>query len=103
MTGMNDWPRPVQAFDPRRTLMTTSSKHLEPRWPAMLALLAVGGLRLALPQSLSVGPSWLLLAVVGLLLIPIVWSRLRRMDRLNKVLGYTATSIVTLDMIWSLY
>jgi hypothetical protein len=84
-------------------IMKNPSESIEPRWPAMLALLAVGGLRLALPQSLSVGPSWLLLAVVGLLLIPIVWSRLRRMDRLNKVLGYTATSIVTLDMIWSLY
>ena len=30
-------------------------KHVEPRWAAMLALLAVGGLRLALPESLSVG------------------------------------------------
>src|ERR1700677_4044376 len=83
--------------------MPNTSKYLEPRWPAMLALLAVGGLRLALPESLSAGPDWLLLAVVGLLLIPIVWSRLRGLDRLKKILGYIVTGVFTLDMIWSLY
>jgi hypothetical protein len=79
-----------------------SPNRLEPRWPAMLALLAVGGLRLALPESLSVGPGWLLIAVVGVLLIPTAWARQRGMDNLNKVLGYVLTSIVTVDMIWSL-
>jgi uncharacterized membrane protein len=68
----------------------------------MLALLAVGGLRLALPESLSVGPGWLLIAVVGVLLIPTAWARQRGMDSLNKILGYLLTSIVTVDMIWSL-
>ncbi|MBV8673663.1 MAG: hypothetical protein JOZ33_09540, partial [Acidobacteriaceae bacterium] len=43
---------------------------LEPRWPAGLALLAVGGLRLALPSSLSVGPDWLLLVIVVVLIPP---------------------------------
>jgi hypothetical protein len=33
-------------------------KRLEPRWPAVLALLAVGGLWPALPESLSVGFSF---------------------------------------------
>ena len=83
--------------------MTETPKHLEPRWPAMLALLAVGGLRLALPESLSAGPAWLLIAVVAALMIPTVWARYREMDMLNKMLGYVLTSIVTLDMVWSLY
>jgi len=83
--------------------MTETPKHLEPRWPAMLALLAVGGLRLALPESLSAGPAWLLIAVVAVLMIPTVWARYRKMDLLNKILGYVLTSIVTLDMVWSLY
>jgi hypothetical protein len=69
----------------------------------MLALLAVGGLRLALPESLSAGPAWLLIAVVAVLMIPTVWARYREMDMLNKMLGYVLTSIVTLDMVWSLY
>jgi len=83
--------------------MTEAPKHLEPRWPAMLALLAVGGLRLALPESLSAGPAWLLILVVAVLMIPTVWARYRKMDLLNKILGYVLTSIVTLDMVWSLY
>jgi len=68
----------------------------------MLALLAVGGLRLALPESLSAGPAWLLILVVGVLWIPTAWARYRGMDTINKILGYVLTSIVTLDMVWSL-
>ena len=83
--------------------MTTPTRHFEPRWPAMLALLAVGGLRLALPESLSVGPGWLLIVVIGVLMVPTVWARWHGEDRLNKILGYVLTSIVTIDMVWSLY
>jgi hypothetical protein len=68
----------------------------------MLALLAVGGLRLALPESLSAGPAWLLILVVAILMIPTLWARYRKMDLLNKILGYVLTSVVTLDMVWSL-
>lgn len=76
---------------------------LEPRWPAMVALLAVGSLRLALPAWFSAGPNWLLLAVMVTLLVPTIWAHYCRFDRINKVLGYILTSIVTADMIWSLY
>jgi uncharacterized membrane protein len=69
----------------------------------MLALLAVGGLRLAMPETLSAGPDWLLILVVGVLMIPTIWARFRGMDTLNKILGYVLTSVVTLDMVWSLY
>jgi hypothetical protein len=82
--------------------MTETPIRLEPRWPAMVALLAVGGLRLALPSYLSVGPDWLLIAIVGVLLIPTVWAHYHHLDLLNKVLGYIVTSVVTIDMIWSL-
>ena len=68
----------------------------------MLALLAVGGLRLALPESLSVGPDWLLITVVAVLMIPTEWARMRGLLHLCKVLGYVLTSIVTIDMVWSL-
>jgi hypothetical protein len=81
----------------------TDADRREPRWPAALALLAVGGLRFALPESLSVGPEWLLIAVVLVLIIPLTWARYRGMDRLNQILGYVITSVVTVDMVWSLY
>jgi hypothetical protein len=77
-------------------------RNPEPRWPAALALLAVGGLRLALPENLSVGPDWLLLAIIVALLIPIEAARLAGMPRISRLLGYVGTAIVTLDMIWSL-
>ena len=83
--------------------MANPPEHIEPRWPAVLALLAVGGLRLALPEALSAGPGWLLLAVVAVLLIPTVWARQRGLDRMNQILGYILTSVVTADMVWSLY
>jgi uncharacterized membrane protein len=85
--------------------MTTvkAPARTEPRWPAVLALFAVGGLRLALPESLSAGPGWLLIAIVGVLMLPTVWARRRGRYAVNQVLGYVVTSVVTLDMIWSLW
>jgi hypothetical protein len=76
--------------------------RFEPRWPATVALLAVGVLRLTLPQPLAAGPGWLLIIVVAVLTIPTVWTRLRGLHQVNNILGYTLTSIVTADMIWSL-
>jgi hypothetical protein len=75
----------------------------EPRWPAIVAMFAVGGLRLAMPESLSAGPNWLLLIVVIVLMVPIVLSHRFNSRRMNQVLGYLLSSIVTLDMIWSLW
>lgn len=69
----------------------------------MLALFAVGGLRFALPNTLAVGPDWLILVVVVVLLIPTVTARMRGHHTLNQVLGYLITSVITLDMCWSLY
>ena len=80
----------------------TKPARLEPRWPAVLAFLALGGLRLAVPESLSMGPPWLLIVIIVVMEIPIFWARRQQMDTLNKVLGYLLTSIVTLDMVWSL-
>ena len=35
-------------------------------------------------------------------MIPTAWARQSGLDTLNKILGYVLTSIVTLDIIWSL-
>jgi hypothetical protein len=82
--------------------MSEASRHLEPRWPAMVALLSVGVLFIALPGPLSPGPAWLLITVVAVLLIPTAWARLREFDRLNTIMGHVLSSVVTADMIWSL-
>ena len=78
-------------------------KAAQPRWPAALAALAVGGLYLSLPETLTFGPSWLLLAAVAVLLVPVWIARIRGSFTLNQILGYILLGIVTAAMLWSLY
>ena len=82
--------------------MVSSARTHEPRWPAVVALLAVGSLGWALPDNLSVGPKWLLLVVVIVLLIPTAAAHKSKRLGVNQVLGYLVVSIVTADMLWSL-
>jgi hypothetical protein len=77
-------------------------KRQEPKWPAAIALLAVGCLWLALPERLSVGPGWLLLAIVLALLFPIFLTHRRGLYTLNRILGFVASGVITLAMISSL-
>jgi hypothetical protein len=73
----------------------------EPRWPALVAILAVGGLYLALPATLTVGPRWLFPGIVIALLIPTVISHRTGKHNLNKVFGFTVTGVVTAAMVAS--
>ena len=82
--------------------MATPTNRIEPRWPALVALFAVGGLRLAIPSFLSFGPDWLLLLVVGILVVPTVLARRGGNLKLNEVFGYALNAVVTADMVWSL-
>lgn len=73
----------------------------EPRWPAALAVLAVGGLLLALPNYLTIGPRWFFPVVIGLLLVPTVISHRSGHHHLNKIFGFIVTALVTIGMIGS--
>jgi hypothetical protein len=74
----------------------------EPRWPAVIAVLAAGGIYLALPASLAVGPRWLQPAVVLVLIVPTVITHRRGRRGLNQLLGHALAAAVTLFMVWSL-
>ncbi len=74
----------------------------EPRWPAFVAMLAAGGVYLGLPEPFTVGPSWLLLAVIGILLIPIVVSYHRGHYNVTRFLTFTVNGVITIAMIASL-
>lgn len=74
----------------------------EPRWPAFVAMLAAGGVYLGLPEPFTVGPSWLLLAVVAILLIPIAVSHRRGHYNVTRILTFGANGVITLAMIASL-
>jgi fatty acid desaturase len=74
----------------------------EPRWPALIAILAVGGLYAALPAYLVVGPKWLFFVIVVALLAPTVITHRSGHHQLNRLFGFTVTSVVTLGMIASI-
>ncbi len=78
-------------------------KPAQPVWPAAVAVLAVGGLHLSLPEPLTFGPSWLLLAVVSVLLVPVIVARMRGSFELNQKLGYVLLWVVTAALLWSVW
>jgi hypothetical protein len=85
------------------SVTSSSTRNVEPRWPALVALLGAGALYAALPSSLIVGgPRWLLLAAVLLLLIPAEIAHSRGNHFLNQVIGYILNGVITLAMIGSL-
>ncbi len=79
------------------------SAQAEPRWPAILALLAVAALESALPEQLSLGPGWWLPVVILLVVSLAVAARRRGRHRVNELLGYLGNGLVTLALAWSLW
>lgn len=74
----------------------------EPRWPAFLAMLSAAGVFWALPEPLSLGPGWLLLAVIFVLMIPIVITHSRGYLKITRILTFVALALITVAMIASL-
>ena len=84
--------------------MTAPSDHIdkpEPRWQAVLALFAIGGIYLALPRDLVIGPVWLVPTMIIVLLAPTVVSHRLGRQSLNRTLGIVISGITTLALIGS--
>jgi Protein of unknown function (DUF1345). len=73
----------------------------EPRWPAFVAVIAVGGLYTALPRALILGPRWLFFVVILLMLIPTIISHAMKYHFLDRILGFGVTALVTLALMVS--
>jgi hypothetical protein len=73
----------------------------EPRWQALLALLAVGGIYLALPRAFIAGPKWVLPVFIAVLITPTVMAHRMGKHSLNRVLGIIISSAITLALIAS--
>ena len=73
----------------------------EPRWQAILAFAAVAAIYLALPKTLIVGPTWLFPTLIAVLLVPTVVSHRLGKVSLNRILGFTTSSIITIALIGS--
>jgi hypothetical protein len=82
--------------------MQEKVRRREPRWPAVIALLSIGGLHYALPSALTPGPDWLVLALVVVLVTPAMISTRTGAWRLAQTFGFAASGVVTLALIASL-
>jgi uncharacterized membrane protein len=74
----------------------------EPRWPAFIAMLAASGVYVALPEPLSVGPSWGLFGVTMLLVISTAISHRRGRYDIARILSFAANVFITIAMVVSL-
>ena len=75
------------------------TSRTEPRWPSVIAIIAVVALRFSLPQVLRFGPDWILAPVVGVLLVSTVILHEWRRYRANQILGCILLAVVTAEMI----
>jgi hypothetical protein len=73
----------------------------EPRWQALLAVVAIGAIYLALPKDLIIGPIWLVPGLIIILLIPTVVSHRTGRRSLNRALGILISGITTLALMAS--
>ncbi len=73
----------------------------EPRWPAIITVLASGALYAGLPPSLTVGPRWLMPGIIfALLVAAIVTNHTKRHD-LNHNIGVAEAFVMTVFLAWS--
>lgn len=80
----------------------SESSDTETRWPAAIAVIGLGGSSLALPEDMIPGPRWLVPILILVLLIPTILAHRRGRHRVDVVLGYAISVIVTLALIASL-
>ena len=84
-------------------LSKNRQRAIEPLWPPVMAMLAIGGLYSTLPPSLLGGaPRWLLGAIVLALSVTILIFHYRGDHLLHQRLGYLLNGLVTAAMIFSL-
>jgi hypothetical protein len=66
-----------------------------PRWPGAASLLVIGAVYAVLREDLKVAPSYLLLVLVGVLLVPSLYAQLRGHHHLSHLLGLSLVGLAT--------
>jgi hypothetical protein len=85
-----------------RAVAPASPIDPEPRWHAVVAVLAIAGLQWALPPSLTFGPRFFFPIVVGILLVVLVLTRRSGWHGVNRMVGLATSLVLTIAMIVSL-
>jgi hypothetical protein len=86
----------------RQAADVSEPREPEPRWPAVLAILAAGGLYFVIPAPLRFGQEWLLLVIVAVLLVPTILTYRTGLVRMNRIFAHIVLGILTASMICSL-
>jgi hypothetical protein len=74
----------------------------EPRWPAILAILAAAALHFALPPAMRFGPPWLLSGLV-LVFVMLAWTgRHAGRQRLNAMSGFVILFLLTAGLLYGI-
>jgi uncharacterized membrane protein len=87
---------------PAQDLRSKARKEVQSRWPAIIASLATGVLFFAIPETLTVGPGWLLFVVVAALMIPTTLTHKAARVDLNDIFAYSTLTIITVAVLSSL-
>jgi hypothetical protein len=85
----------------KRTEIVSDTWTPEPRWHALIAVMAVGGLYAALPSELIIEPRWLFPTIVFALLVPTFITHAKKYHRIDRMLGFALSCVLTFGMIVS--
>ncbi|MBV9084621.1 MAG: DUF1345 domain-containing protein [Acidobacteriaceae bacterium] len=88
--------------EPKQRNSGTHQTRAEPRWPALVAILAMAGLHLLLPERLTPGPTWLIVLLILVMLAIAVVSHHAGRSNLNQTAGLVLLMTITVTLIWSL-
>jgi hypothetical protein len=66
-----------------------------PRWPGAASLLVIGVVYAVLREDLRVAPSFLLLVLVAVLLVPLLYAELRGRHHMSHLLGLALATLAT--------
>ncbi|HTU44514.1 MAG TPA: hypothetical protein VMF91_05605 [Bryobacteraceae bacterium] len=81
---------------------TRTKRRTEPRWPALISLLALAALYESLPERLTPGPSWIVPAAIAALLVPTLAARRSQSHKAYLAFGISLNLVITVAVVWSL-
>lgn len=82
--------------------LSEEAKNVEPRWPALLAGLAVAALYYLLPERLTIGPNWAgAVAIAGAVFVSGATHK-GGWHAANRVSSLVALGIITIGVVWAL-
>ena len=90
----------------KKSTQSTGNHHHLPYWAVMIVSLATGVIYALLPERLTIGPNWLLLAIETIIILPLVIARLLRHPlphRLMRTTGFLSLGVLTTALVFGVF